>query len=92
MPSISPTAADLTRTSGFAGGYRAAIGGSGEQRVDLDYRLDDENAALIERMTRLRLALERLIAVNAEMRRELKRVRLENRRLQERLATHQPMN
>lgn len=44
-----------------------------------------ENAALTRRLTELRVALERLLADNAELRRELKLLGRENRRLRDQL-------
>jgi hypothetical protein len=49
--------------------------------------LEAENAALVDRMARLRVALERLIADNVAARREVRRLHQENRRLREQLVS-----
>ena len=47
-------------------------------KEELD-RLHHENERLVERLSQLRVGLERLVAANAELRRSLTEVRLENR-------------
>jgi predicted nuclease with TOPRIM domain len=52
-------------------------------RDDVAAQLEAENAALLERLTRLRVALERLTTDHAALRRELKREREERVQLQD---------
>jgi chromosome segregation ATPase len=62
-----------------------AVIAAGGRMSDSRRRLEAENAVLMERLTRLRVAFERLIADDAAARRELTRLRKENRRLQQQL-------
>lgn len=55
-----------------------------------DKRLHDENVELLRRITRLRTAIEGLTRDNAELRRKLARLRIENR--DPRAALHGPVN
>ena len=84
MSFASNTATYPEHSRSFASRYGAAVrrepGGGAST-------LEAENAALVERLTRLRVALERLIADNVAARREVKRLHQENRRLREQLVS-----
>jgi predicted RNase H-like nuclease (RuvC/YqgF family) len=66
-----------------------AVGGADANRErrrsrdDAGTQLEAENVALLQRLTRLRVALERLTTDHAALRRELKREREESVRLQD---------